>query len=150
MLRIGIDVVRLLDRGVAQAEEIMVMKIHQKIVKLCLTLVITLGVATHINAHTGLKESVPAADSRVQVAPSHIELIFTGPVRLIKLVVVGDVEPQTNFSPASEPESVYRIPAAGLSNGEYDVTWAAIGTDGHTMADSFRFTIDLNAASSAP
>lgn len=126
------------------------MKIHQKIVKLCLTLFITLGVATHIDAHTGLKESVPAADSRVRVAPSHIELTFTGPVRLIKLVVVGDTEPQTNFSPASEPESVYRIPAAGLANGEYDVTWAAIGADGHTMADSFRFTIDFNAASSAP
>ena len=126
------------------------MKIHQKIVKLCLTLFITLGVATHIDAHTGLKESVPAADSRVRVAPSHIELTFTGPVRLIKLVVVGDTEPQTNFSPASKPESVYRVPATGLANGEYDVTWAAIGADGHTMADSFRFTIDFNAASSAP
>ena len=126
------------------------MKIHQKTFRAFLTLFITLGVATRIYAHTGLEESVPTADSRVQVVPSHIELIFSGPVRLIKLVVVGDTEPQTNFSPASEPESVYRIPAAGLANGEYDVTWAAIGADGHTMADSFRFTIDLNAASSAP
>ena len=126
------------------------MKIHHNMVKFCLTLLITLGVATQIHAHTGLKESIPAANSRVQAAPSQIELIFTGPVRLIKLNVVGDTEPQINFSPASEPESVYRIPAAGLANGEYEVAWAAIGADGHTIADSFRFIVGRTAASSAP
>ena len=126
------------------------MKIHQNMIKFCLKLFIMLGVATQIQAHTGLKESIPVADSRVQVAPSQIELIFTGPVRLIKLDVVGVTEPQINFSPASEPESVYRIPAAGLANGEYELTWAAVGADGHTMADSFRFVVGLSAASSAP
>ena len=126
------------------------MKIHQNMVKFCLTLLVTLGVATQIHAHTGLKESIPAANSRVQAAPSQIELIFTGPVRLIKLNVVGDTEPQINFSPASEPESVYRIPAAGLANGEYELTWAAIGADGLMMADSYRFVVGLSAASSAP
>ena len=126
------------------------MKIRQNMVKFCLNLFIALGVATQIHAHTGLKESIPAADSRVQVAPSHIELIFTGPVRLIKVDVVGDTEPQINFSPAPEPESVYLIPAAGLENGEYVLTWAALGADGHTMADSFRFVVGLGAASSAP
>ena len=134
----------------AQAAGIMKMKIHQNMVKFCLTLVIMLGVATHIHAHTGLKESTPAADSRVQAVPSQIELIFTGPVRLIKLDVVGDSEPQVTFSPASEPESVYRIPAAGLVNGEYEVAWAAIGADGHTIADSFRFVVDRSSASLAP
>ena len=134
----------------AQAAGIMKMKIHRNMVKFCLALFIMLGVATHIHAHTGLKESTPAADSRVQAVPSQIELIFTGPVRLIKLDVVGDSEPQVTFRPASEPESVYRIPAAGLVNGEYEVAWAAIGADGHTIADSFRFVIDLSAASSAP
>ena len=126
------------------------MEIHQAKVKFCLILFITLGAATQIHAHTGLKESIPAAESRVQVAPSQIELIFTGPVRLIKLDVIGDTEPQINFSPASEPASVYRIPVAVLANGEYELTWAAIGADGHTMADSFRFVVGLSAASSAP
>ena len=126
------------------------MKIHQNMVKFLLNLFITLGVVVQIHAHTGLKESIPAADSRVQVAPSQIELTFTGPVRLIKLDVVGDTEPQINFIPASEPESVYRIPAAGLANGEYEVAWAAIGADGHTIADSFRFVVGHTAASSAP
>ena len=126
------------------------MEIHQNMVKFCFNLFIALGVATQINAHAGLKESIPAADSQVQVAPSQIELIFTGPVRLLKVDVVGDTEAHINFSPASEPESVYRIPAAGLANGEYELTWAAIGADGHTMADSFRFVVGLGAASSAP
>ena len=126
------------------------MKIHQNMDKFCLTLFIMLGIATHIHAHTGLKESIPAADSRVQVAPSQIELVFTGPVRLIKVEVVGDTDPQITFSPPSEPESVYLIPTVGLANGEYELTWAAIGGDGHTMADSFRFVVGLSAASSAP
>ena len=126
------------------------MTIRQNVVKFCFNLFITLGIVTQIYAHTGLKESIPAADSRVQVAPSQIELIFTGPVRLIKVDVVGDTEPQINFSPALELESAYLIPAAGLANGEYELTWAAIGADGHTMADSFRFVVGLGAASPAP
>ena len=126
------------------------MEIHQNMYKFCLTLFIMLGIETYIHAHTGLKESTPAADSRVSAVPSQIELIFTGPVSLIKLDVVGDSEPRVNFSPASELESAYLIPAAGLANGEYELTWAAIGADGHTMADSFRFVVGLGAASSAP
>ena len=69
----------------ARAAGIMKMKIHQNMVKFCLTLFIML-VATHIHAHTGLKESTPAADSRVQAVPLQTELIFTGPVRLISLM----------------------------------------------------------------
>ena len=101
------------------------------------------------NAHTGLKESTPAADSRVQAAPLQLELIFTGPVQLVKLDVDGETEAQVSFRPASKPEATYRIAVAGLVNGEYEVRWAAIGADGHAMADSFRFVVDASSASSA-
>ena len=75
----------------AQAAGIMKMKIHQNMVNLSDSFIM-LGVATTF-MHTGLKESTPA-HSRVQAVPLQIELIFTGPVRLIKLDVVGDSEPQ--------------------------------------------------------
>ena len=125
------------------------MKSKKYIQKVCLTVFAALGVAVSANAHTGLKESIPAADSTVQTAPSRIELIFTGPVRLIKLDVVGETEPQVSFRRSSQPESMYRIPLAGLASGEYKVEWAAVGADGHTMADSFRFVVGLNIIESS-
>ncbi len=44
---------------------------------------------------------------------------------------------------------MYRIPLAGLAKGEYKVEWAAVGADGHTMADSFRFVVGLNIIESS-
>ncbi|HBW83507.1 MAG: hypothetical protein CMD92_04240 [Gammaproteobacteria bacterium] len=127
------------------------MKSQRYVQKFCLTVFTALGVAVSVNAHTGLKESIPAAGSTVQTAPSQIVLMFTGPVRLIKLDVVGETEAQVSFRRSSQPESIYRVALAGLAKGEYEVEWAAIGADGHTMADSFRFVLDFtNIESSAP
>ena len=96
-------------------------------------------------AHTPLKSSSPAADSTVAQA-SAIEVVFNSPVRLVRLQVFhGDAELATDFSVSGEPVAVYRIAAPNMPAGEITVRWAAISADGHTVTDTFSFTVDRNA-----
>lgn len=118
--------------------------------KLFATLLLLLATSSAF-AHTGLKESTPAADATVQAAPAKIDLVFNAPVRLVKLEVAGSGPAvETEFKPSAEPSAAYSIPAAGLVAGSYTVNWAAIGADGHTVSDSFSFVVDPSSASSAP
>lgn len=113
-------------------------------------LLLCLFAASMASAHTGLKESTPAADATVKEPPAQISLVFTAPVRLIKLEVVaaGKAVP-TGFEPASEAVASYVIDTPAMMTGNFTVNWAAIGADGHTVANSFSFVVD-SAAGSAP
>ena len=101
------------------------------------------------NAHTLLKASLPAADSTVaQVAA--IEVDFNGPVRLVRLQVMhGEVEVSTEFAVNPEPLASYRVAASNIPTGKITVEWAAIGADGHTLTDTFSFTVDPNVTEPA-
>ena len=97
-------------------------------------------------AHTALKESTPAADATVKAIPGHLELVFNGPVRLIKLELMGaDRQLPTGFKPKAEATANYRIETPEMRPGEFTVNWAAIGADGHTITNSFSFVVDPNA-----
>ncbi len=97
-------------------------------------------------AHTPLKNSSPSADSTVSEVAA-IEVEFSGPVRLVRLQLTqGEVEIPTEFSASAEPAAFYSITAPGIPTGEITVEWAAIGADGHTLTDSFRFTMDPGIA----
>ena len=94
--------------------------------------------------HGTLLETVPAADSTVAV-PDNIVLRFNQNVRLIKFVVASEdgQELETWFKePHQGVWPIYTIPTAPsrLVPGTYTVSYAFIGEDGHTMADSFTFT----------
>lgn len=104
------------------------------------------------HAHTGLKESTPAADASVSAAPEAIQLVFTAPVRLVRLQVKMDgQELVTDFRPGTAAAANYSIKAEGMQAGTYTVDWAVIGADGHTVANAFSFVVDLTAAAgSAP
>ncbi len=100
------------------------------------------------SAHTGLKESTPADESTVQAPPSEINLIFNGPVRLVKLevMVAGKVVP-TQFRPSAEALSTFTIATPNATAGNYTVNWSVIGEDGHTVSNSFSFVVGTaNAA----
>lgn len=97
-------------------------------------------------AHTGLSEATPGDGAVVKAAPGHINLIFNGPVRLVKLELMGvGHEMPTNFEAESEAKATYMIETPGMHPGAFTVNWAVIGADGHTVADSYSFTVDPNA-----
>ena len=97
-------------------------------------------------AHTPLKSSSPAADSAVaEVAAIAVE--FHGPVRLVRLrLTQGETEIPVGFAASPKPAASYSIAAPGVPAGEITVEWAAISADGHTLTDSFRFTVDPGMA----
>lgn len=102
-------------------------------------------------AHTALKESTPADEATVTALPTEITLVFNGPVRLVKLELMGvGHEMPTAFKPASEALATYVVETPGMHPGEFTVNWAAIGADGHTVSNSFSFTVDPAASNSSP
>ncbi len=100
-------------------------------------------------AHTPLKASLPAADSTVAQAGA-IAVEFNGPVRLVRLQVMhGEVEVPTEFAVNPEPMASYQVAAPNIPTGKITVEWAAIGADGHTLTDTFSFTVDPNVTEPA-
>ena len=111
---------------------------------LCASLTVLLQLSAY--AHTGLKESTPAAAATVKMSPEHLLLVFTEPVKLLKLELMGvGHEMPTGFEANSEAMVNYRIETPGMHPGEFTVNWAVIGADGHAVSNSFSFTVDPNA-----
>lgn len=100
-------------------------------------------------AHTGLKTSAPADGAALQAAPASIELEFTAAVRLIKLELssAGNAL-ETGFKPTAESVAKYSVSTPGLAAGTYTVDWAVIGADGHTVTNSFSFSVAPSVAAS--
>lgn len=111
-------------------------------------LVLCLFAANLASAHTGLKESTPAADATIKEPPAQINLVFTAPVRLIRLeVLAGGQAVPTKFAPSSEAVASYVIDTPAMMPGNFTVNWAAIGADGHTVSNTFSFVVDPSAGS---
>ena len=98
-------------------------------------------------AHTALKESTPGDGVTVNAAPGHIDLVFNGPVRLIKFdLKASEHQCPTSFAVQSDAIATYRIETPDTHVGQYTAEWAAIGADGHTVTNTFSFTVEPNAA----
>ncbi|MEQ8953142.1 MAG: copper resistance protein CopC, partial [Gammaproteobacteria bacterium] len=82
--------------------------------------------------------------------PSHIDLVFNGPVRLIKFELMGTGhEMPTKFAANTEAAAEFHIETPGMHPGEFTVNWAVIGADGHTITNSFGFVVDPAAPETA-
>ena len=103
----------------------------------------TLMISATAFAHTALTEAMPGDGAMVKQGPAHINLTFNGPVKLVKLELMGvGHEMPTNFESNSEAKNAFIIETPGMHPGVFTVNWAVIGEDGHTVADSYSFTVD--------
>lgn len=107
----------------------------------------TLLISTAAFAHTALKEASPADGAIIKKSPGRISLVFNGPVTLVKLELMGvGHEMPTNFESGSEARAAFIIETPGMHPGAFTVNWAVIGGDGHTVVDTYSFTVDPNIA----
>lgn len=98
-------------------------------------------------AHTALKEATPGDGAIIKQGPAHINLTFNGPVKLVKLELMGvGHEMPTNFESNSVAAAAFMIETPGMHPGAFTVNWAVIGADGHTVAGNYSFTVDPSAA----
>jgi len=101
------------------------------------------GLAGVAAAHSVLVESTPG---NAQAVPSvdELTLVYNEPVRMLRLSLVGDgtAEIDFGFTPNASARQELSYPLPTLEPGEYVVSWTLIGSDGHTVTDSYTFTID--------
>ena len=100
-------------------------------------------------AHTELAGSVPADEAVLEEAPTEVMLHFSEPVRLTAVTVMK--EGQSKQSLGSLPRDAsehFVLPAPGLENGRYTVSWRALSEDTHVMTGAFAFTVGAGAATS--
>jgi methionine-rich copper-binding protein CopC len=103
----------------------------------------TLVISATAFGHTALTEATPDDGAVIKQGPAHINLTFNGPVKLVKLELMGvGHEMPTNFESNSEAKNAFMIETPGMHPGAFTVNWAVIGEDGHTVADSYSFTVD--------
>jgi methionine-rich copper-binding protein CopC len=103
----------------------------------------TLMISATAFAHTALTEAMPGDGAMIKQGPAHINLTFNGPVRLVKLELMGvGHEMPINFESNTEAKNAFMIETPGMHPGAFTVNWAVIGEDGHTVADSYSFTVD--------
>lgn len=111
---------------------------------ICAVFASMLSLSAH--AHTALEKATPADGAVVTQPPGHINLVFNGPVKLVKLEVMGvGHEMPTKFEPNAEPKAAFMIETPGLHPGAFTVNWAVIGADGHTVTNSYGFVVDPDA-----
>lgn len=111
--------------------------------------------ATGASAHADWLESVPAAGSTLDAAPAEVRVSFDSPlldsgaalvVTNAEGVVISEPKPvidRTEISVAVDP---------GAPAGVYTVAFRVVSEDGHTVSDSFDYTVagQAPAAASAP
>ena len=100
-------------------------------------------VPTFAFGHGKLLETVPVADSTVGKAEEVI-LKFNQNVRLIKFTVTSEngEELETSFNlPHQGVWPEFNIPVPNMISGKFTIVWGAMGDDGHTMTDSFTFSV---------
>ena len=99
-----------------------------------------------VHAHTVLTESSPGDGATIKESPTHVNLVFNGPVKLIKFELMGTGhEMPTKFESRLEAKVSFMIETPGMHPGNFTVNWAVIGADGHTVTNSYSFLVDPDA-----
>lgn len=117
-----------------------------------------LGTPLLLYAHARLVRSTPAANARLDTAPSSLTLWFSEQPELrftsIKLVdSAGAIISLGMVSPLTGDASAVTIPVvAHLKRGHYTIVWHTAASDGHPSSGGIAFTVlnDAGVAPSAP
>lgn len=98
------------------------------------------------SAHSSLKSSVPANNSRT-AAPTKLELKFSDTVQVKELSVQRKNEAAARpIKPLPEEwGSEFTVPMEPLPAGDYVVTWKVDTDDGHVSSGKISFTVTAPA-----
>ena len=97
-------------------------------------------------AHIAIKQTTPAADAMLAVAPPEILLTFTEKIEpafssaSLKDARGADISAAKSRVDASDPATL-RLAPPTLTPGVYGVQWTAVGRDGHRRTGDFKFTV---------
>ncbi|TDB89819.1 copper resistance protein CopC [Actinomadura sp. 7K534] len=115
---------------------------------MALTVALAVLFAAPASAHDTLTGSNPKKDATVE-APPEIELTFSGPVRLPRVVVTDASEKQYQSGDPQAVDNKVTAALGTLPNGEYTVAWRVVSSDGHPIQGTYKFTVEGSPAESA-
>ena len=122
------------------------------VVLLCLAL--GLASAPAASAHDQLVSSTPATGERLSVAPSSVALKFSAPLLTLGheiRVVDAASRNWVQGDAVLARETLTQPLAPGLPEGEYQVRWRVVSSDGHPINGSYSFLVGPGAqAGSVP
>jgi methionine-rich copper-binding protein CopC len=109
-------------------------------------------------AHARLVSSDPAADARLDSAPSAITLVFSEELKpdgnSITVTDAGGAQVDAGDTKLAASDAQRRTITvslnSGLGDGVYTVKWVNASTDGHSEEGRFSFTVGAAAAPAAP
>lgn|SRR5699024_2066294 len=106
-------------------------------------LLISIAFSSAAWAHTELNSSVPAQGAMLNASPKALELVFSAPVRLMKVSLQDKANNTiTLASPSNNNSSAeYALSLPNLAPSHYTVHWIAMGEDGHRMQGTFDFML---------
>lgn len=115
-----------------------------------LCLGIGLVAAPSASAHDQLISSNPTEGQRLGAAPSSITLSFSAELLTLGYeirVMDADSKNWAQGTAALTRESLSQPVAVGMPEGEYQVRWRVVSSDGHPINGSFTFLVGENAKS---
>lgn len=103
------------------------------------------AVAPLVFAHATVKESIPAAGATLDKAPAQVVLTFNEKVEpAFSSIDVKDFSGKAvggkAFVDPVDPV-LLKMDLPALSAGAYQVSWVAVGPDGHRRKGSYSFTV---------
>jgi methionine-rich copper-binding protein CopC len=103
---------------------------------------VLLTVMAVAQAHTHLKEALPAEGSTVKAAPESITLTFSEPARLTALTIQKEGGEEQKVTPLPTMAAAkISLPAPKLAPGKYIVNWHVVSEDNHIMSGKLHFTV---------
>lgn len=110
-----------------------------------------LALAAVAQAHTHLKEAVPANGSTVKTSPPNIMLTFTQPARVTALTIQKDGGSEQKLEPLpTDAAAKISVPAPKLEPGKYTVNWRVLSADNHVMSGKVQFAVGEGKSAAGP
>ena len=115
-------------------------------------------VPVNANAHAGLVSANPAANTEVTVMPTEIALKFTEDlmvigeknVNSISLNLLDGAEVALTDIKVDGAVLSATVPAGEYDSGVYEIFYSIVSADGHTLSDSYSFSLNAPTPLIAP
>ena len=105
-----------------------------------------LGLSVAAQAHTHLKEAIPADGSTVKSSPENIMLMFSEAAKVTAISIQKEGDKEQKLSPLPAEASAHvMVPAPKLAPGKYTVNYRVVSDDGHVMSGKLHFTVSDTA-----
>jgi len=103
------------------------------------------GIAGRAEAHAVLEKATPQADSRLDVSPEAVEIVFnerldSGGAKLLVLSEASRDVAKGEIERIEEGKGI-RIGLPKLAEGHYTVSYSVISADGHPISGAYVFTV---------